>query len=187
MTAIFNFKKENMQKNWYVVYTKPKCEKKVAILLTRKKIEILLPLNCIKIQSFRSSKILKDPLFKSYVFVHVIGNEINLVKQTEGVISLLHWMGEPAVIKEDEITAIKEFTNDYKNIVLERTEVNTNDIAGRVDGPAYSMGGKVFTLTNKTVKVNLPSLGYIMVATMEDEGVFAREAIMLQNNSFSPS
>ena len=28
-----------MQKNWYVVYTRPQCEKKVAALLTKKKIE----------------------------------------------------------------------------------------------------------------------------------------------------
>jgi transcription antitermination factor NusG len=176
-----------MQKNWYIVYTKAKCEKKVAALLTKRKIENFCPLNCIKIQSLRRNKILQEPLFKSYVFVNITEDEISLVKQTDGVISQLYWMGEPAIIKEDEIAAIKEFTNDYKNIVLERTQVNTNDVARIVDGPSYSMGGKVFTLTNKTVKVNLPSLGFIMVATMEDESIFAREAIMLQNNSFSHS
>jgi transcription antitermination factor NusG len=176
-----------MQKNWYIVYTKPKCEKKVAVSLTKKKIENFCPLNCIKIQSLRRNKILHEPLFKSYVFVNITENKISSLRQAEGVISVLYWMGKPAIIKDDEIAAIKEFTNDHKNIVLERTQVNTNDIARIVDGPSYSMGAKVITLTNKTVKVNLPSLGYIMVAKMEDEGIFAREAIMLQNNSFSPS
>ncbi len=33
-----------MQKNWYIIYTKPKCEKKVAAFLTKKKIENFLPL-----------------------------------------------------------------------------------------------------------------------------------------------
>jgi transcription antitermination factor NusG len=117
--------------------------------------------------------------------VNITEKETSLLKQADGVISLLYWMGKPAIIREDEIEAIKEFINDHQNIELERTQVNTSDIARIVDGPLYSMDGKVFALKNKTVKVNLPSLGYIMVARMEEESIFARKAIMLQNNSFS--
>ncbi len=175
-----------MQKNWYVVYTKPDCEKKVSLFFTKKKIENFCPMNCIKIQSFRRNKILQEPLFKSYVFVKMEENDIYLLKQADGVISLLYWMGKPAVIREDEIDAIKEFTNDHRCIELERSQVNMNDIARVVDGPTYSIEGKVFAVKNKTVKVSLPSLGYIMVATMEDESIFARET-MLQSNSFSRS
>src|ERR1035437_9783104 len=174
-----------MQKNWYIIYTKPKCEKKVAVSFTKKNIENFCPLNCIKIQSFRRSKTLQELLFKSYVFVNITEKETSLLKQADGVISLLYWMGKPAIIREDEIE--KESINDHQNIELERTQVNTSDIARIVDGPLYSMDGKVFALKNKTVKVNLPSLGYIMVARMEEESIFARKAIMLQNNSFSHS
>jgi len=175
-----------MQKNWYAVYTKPNCEKKVASLFTKRKIENFCPLNCIKIQSFRRGKIIKEPLFKSYVFVNITGDEITQLKQVDGVISLLYWMGKLAIIREDEIEAIKEFNNNHENIELERTHVNTTDIARIVDGPSYSMDGKVFALKNKTLKVYLPSLGYVMVAKMGDESIFARET-MLQNNSFSHS
>ncbi len=110
-----------------------------------------------------------------------------MLKQTDGVISLLYWMGKPALIREDEISAIKEFTKNHHNIELERTQVNTIDIARIVEGPLYSIEGKVFALKNKTVKVNLPSLGYRMVAKMEDESIFGRGATMLQDNSFSHS
>lgn len=165
-----------MQKNWYAVYTKPSCEKKVASLFTKRKIENFCPLNSSKIKSFRRSKILQGPLFKSYVFVNITLAEIALIKQTDGVISILHWMGEPAVIKQDEIDAIKEFTSDHQNIELERTQVNIHDIARVVDGPSYSMEGNVFALKNKTLKVSLPSLGYIMIAKMEDESIFGMEA-----------
>ncbi len=176
-----------MQKNWYVVYTKPECEKKVSLFFTKKKIENFCPINCIKIQSFRRNKIVQEPLFKSYVFVKMEKNEIYLLKQADGVISLLYWMDKPAVIREDEIAAIKEFTNDHRCIELERTQVNMKDIARVVDGPTYSIEGKVFAIKNKTVKVILPSLGYVMVTRMEDENIFARETTILQNNSFSRS
>jgi transcription antitermination factor NusG len=176
-----------MQKNWYAVYTKPHCEKKVAALFTKRKIENFCPLNGKKIKSFRRHKILQEPLFKSYVFVHITPLEINLLKRKDGVISMLYWKGEPAVIKQDEIDAIKEFTNDYKNIELERTHVNMEDVVHVVDGPSYSIDGNVFALKNKTLKVNLPSLGYIMIARMEEESIFGREVPMLQNNLFAHS
>jgi transcription antitermination factor NusG len=121
------------------------------------------------------------------VFVHITPLEINLLKRKDGVISMLYWKGEPAVIKQDEIDAIKEFTNDYKNIELERTHVNMEDVVHVVDGPSYSIDGNVFALKNKTLKVNLPSLGYIMIARMEEESIFGREVPMLQNNLFAHS
>ena len=187
MTAILNFKKKNMQKNWYAVYTKPHCEKKVASLFTKRKIENFCPLNSKRISSFRRSKILHEPLFKSYVFIHITPQEINLLRRKDGVISVLYWMGAPAIIKQDEIDAIREFTNDYKNIELERTQVNMEDVVHIVDGPSYSIDGNVFALKNKTLKVNLPSLGYILIAKMEDESIFRREVPMLQNNFFAHS
>src|SRR5665647_3490952 len=102
-----------MQKNWYIVYTKAKSEKKVAVSLSKRKIETFCPLNCIKKQFlFRHSKILQEPLFKSYLFVNITEKETSMLKQADGVISLLYWMGKPAIIREDEIEAIKEFIND---------------------------------------------------------------------------
>src|SRR6185295_9884757 len=103
-----------MQKNWYAVYTRPHCEKRVVSSLTKRKIENFCPLNCRKIKSFRRSKILQEPLFRSYVFVYITFAEADLVKQINGVINILYWRNEPAVIKQDEINAIKEFTNDHR-------------------------------------------------------------------------
>ena len=163
-----------MQKNWYIVYTKPKSEKKVAALFTKKKIENFCPLNCKQIRSSWRNKTLQEPLFSSYVFAYITETETIKIKQTDGVISLVYWKGSPAIIKHDEIEAIKGFTIDYHNIKLERTIINPNDIVRIVDGPDYSIEGKVLTVKNKTVKVNLPSLGYTMIAEMETEDIMGR-------------
>jgi len=176
-----------MQKSWYAVYTRANHEKKVSLLFTKKRLENFCPINTIKIKSFRRIKLLSEPLFKSYVFVNISDSELHLLKQVDGVISLLYWMGKPAIIKKDEIEAIKEFVNDHQNIALEKAHVNTNDTTHIIDGPSYSIEGKVLSLKNKNIKVNLPSLGYTMVAKIEDESLFGREATILQNNSFSNS
>jgi transcription antitermination factor NusG len=175
-----------MQKNWYAVYTKPHCEKKVASLLTKRKIENFCPMNCRKIKSFRRIKILQEPLFKSYVFVNMTSAEIPLIKQTDGVISMLYWTGVPAVIRKDEIEAIREFASNYKNIELERTQVNEHDAVQFVDGSSYTIEGNVFAVKNKTLKLKLPSLGYVMITEMEDESIFGRESL-IENRSFVSS
>ena len=65
----------NEDKNWYAVYTKPRWEKKVAGLLERKGIESYCPLNKVQRQWSDRKKIVMEPLFQSYVFVHVGAGE----------------------------------------------------------------------------------------------------------------
>ena len=61
----------NSERNtfWYVVYTKPNWEKKVAELLEKKGIEQYCPLNKVQKQWHDRKKTVWEPLFKSYVFV----------------------------------------------------------------------------------------------------------------------
>ena len=173
-----------MQKNWYAVYTKQQCEKRVATLFTKKKIENFCPLSCVETQSFRKHKLVFEPLFKSYVFVYVTEAETESLKNTDGVVNLLYWLGTPAVIKDDEIAAIREFVNDHRNIKLERTLVNINDVARNFNASSYAIEGKLVTVKNKTIKINLPSLGYTMIAKIEDDSIFGRNESLVQNKTF---
>lgn len=173
-----------MQKNWYAVYTKPQCEKKVAAMFTKKKIENYCPLTCVETQNFRRHKLVFEPLFKSYVFVFVTESETEMIRNMDGVVNMLYWLGKPAVIKEDEIAAIREFSNDYRNIKLERTVVDINDVARNFNASSYAIEGKLVTIKNKTIKINLPSLGYTMIAQFENEDVFGRNESILPNKSF---
>ncbi|MEI9958604.1 MAG: transcription termination/antitermination NusG family protein [Ferruginibacter sp.] len=56
---------------WHAVYTKPRWEKKVAALLEARGIEYYCPLNKVVKQWSDRKKVVLEPLFKSYVFVHV--------------------------------------------------------------------------------------------------------------------
>ena len=164
-----------MQKNWYIVYTKPKYEKKVAALLAKRKIDSFCPFNSKLVNSSRRNKMLKEPLFNAYVFVHTTPADITQVLHVDGVINLVYWKGSPAIINEDEIETIKGFIADYRNIKILRTQVNVDDVARIIDGPSYSIDGKVVTVKNKMIKVNLPSLGYTLIAEMQTDNVMGRE------------
>ena len=176
-----------MQKNWYVVYTRPQCEKKIAALLTKKKLENFIPLVCVEAQRARRNKVTFKPLFQSYVFVHTTEQEAAMLKQVDGVINLLYWLGRPAVINEAEINAIREFTSDYENIGLERLSVNSSMMEHSIYRSSYEIEGNLVAVKNKTIKINLPSLGYAMIANLKEGSVFGRERAMSQNYIFAQS
>ena len=152
---------------WYAVYTRPRWEKKVAESLTRKKIENYCPLNKVLHQWSDRKKMVLEPLFTSYVFVHISRDEQLAVRQTEGVINFVYWLRKPAIIRNEEMETIKRFLNDHTNVRLEKIEVNTNDIVKIVSGPLMLREGKVIEIMHRTVKVLLPSLGYSLIAQVD--------------------
>ncbi|WP_026727850.1 UpxY family transcription antiterminator [Flavobacterium denitrificans] len=93
--------------NWYVLYTKPKWEKKVAERLTQIGVECYCPLiTQIKQWSDRKKKV-EIPLFNSYVFVQLSEIDRNTVFNIPGVVRYLFWLGKPAVVRDEEISIIK--------------------------------------------------------------------------------
>ena len=64
-----------LNRKWYAIYTRPRWEKKVNLLLGGKGIESYCPLNKIKRKWSDRLKTIQEPLFKSYVFVKIDDGE----------------------------------------------------------------------------------------------------------------
>ena len=159
------------EKKWYAVYTKSRCEKKVADLLTRKGIENYCPLNRVQKQWSDRKKIILAPLFTSYVFVRVSSDDQLAIRQTDGILNFVYWLSKPAVIRDEEIEVIKQFLNEHTFVRLEKVSMNINDMVRIVAGPFMELEGKVVSFKNKSVKVMLPSLGYLMHVEIETANV----------------
>jgi len=158
-------------KKWFAVYTRPKWEKKISEILTRKKIENYCPLNKVVRQWSDRKKIVLEPLFTSYVFIRVTEQELWSIKQTDGVISLVYWLGKPAVIRNSEIDIVKKFLIGHTNVKLERTDVNISDTVRVIGGPLMEQEGHVLSVGNKSIKIMLPTLGYLMFVEVEAANV----------------
>jgi transcription antitermination factor NusG len=172
------------EKNWYAIYTKPRWEKKTAELLSKKRIESYCPLNkVVRTWSDRKKTIL-EPLFKSYVFINITEKEQTYVRQTDGVLNFVYWLGKPAVIKTPEIEAIRDFLEEYQNVHLEHVDVNINDTVKIKRGPLMEQEGDVLEIKNRTVKVYLPSMGYALIAEVEKANVevLTRANVFKRNN-----
>ncbi len=156
-----------MTRNWYAVYTMPRQEKKVASLLTKKGISNYYPLNNTTSTAPHTKKIKKDPLLQSFVFVYSTETELYALKKIPGVINFIFWKAKPAVISEEEINVLQQFTSLYSNIRLERSNVNIGAPVRIVDDPVISFKENSATIRFQTLKIILPTLGYTMIADRE--------------------
>jgi transcription antitermination factor NusG len=103
--------------NWFVLYTKPRNEVKVAERLAAAGITVYCPMvTTVKQWSDRKKKV-TVPLFTSYVFVNVAEAQRPAVFDIPGVVRYLFWLGKPAVVRAEEIAVIKEMLSDtYKDV-----------------------------------------------------------------------
>lgn len=153
------------EKKWYAVYTKPRWEKKIDTVLLRKGIESWCPLQKVERQWSDRKKIIEDPLFKSYVFVHIDTSERSKVLMTDGVLNFVHYLGKPAVIRDEEVNIIKHYLaeKDASIVILseegfkEETKIRVNHGVFMGNEGTVLRGGK------KKVYVKLESLGQVMV------------------------
>src|SRR5450432_3293314 len=117
-----------MERNWYAVYTKSHCEKKVAALLSKKEIKNYYPLNRIVDFQYNRKRTAYQPLLSTMVFVYITDKQMDIIKKTNFVINFVYWLGKPAVIKNDEIMNMQYFTTEYSNVKLIKTSVNPNEL-----------------------------------------------------------
>jgi transcription antitermination factor NusG len=103
--------------NWFVIYTKPKNEKKVAYLLESLGIQVYCPMvTTIKQWSDRKKKI-TVPLLNSYVFVKIADSSRDKVFEVPGVVRYLFWLGKPAIVRDLELVLIREMLEEtYKKV-----------------------------------------------------------------------
>lgn len=149
--------------NWYVVYTKPKWEKKVAEQLLQKGIECYCPLiSQIKQWSDRKKKV-EVPLFNSYVFVRLNEADRNLVFQSSGVVRYLFWLGKPAIVRDEEIDTIKKWLSAPDQYEISVSSLQVGDKVVLESGPFKSHEAVVREVNrNDNYVLLLESMGCVL-------------------------
>jgi transcription antitermination factor NusG len=148
--------------NWYVVYTKPKWEKKVAEQLQKRGIECYCPLIAqIRQWSDRKKKV-EVPLFNSYVFVQLAESDRNSVFDTVGVVRYLFWLGKPAIVRDEEINVIKKWLNNADTIDVAVASYQIGDSIQLESGPFSAQTATIQDMTNTHYVLVLESMGCVL-------------------------
>jgi len=147
-----------MEKKWFVVYTRPQQELKVAGQLSAMGITNYCPtITLIKQYSDRKKKVIK-PLLSSYVMVQLEEKERNKVFTCSGIVRYLFFLGKPAVVPASDISLMQYHLNGVYND-FKVTTLSVGDSHRITEGPFSGFTGKVVETNNTKVKLELASLG----------------------------
>jgi transcription antitermination factor NusG len=155
------------KKIWYVVYTKPRWEKKVHATMTTRGLESYCPLNKVRKQWSDRIKLVEEPLFKSYVFVHVTEEEQGRIRMVDGVLNYVYWQGKPAIVKDKEIDNIRRFLNEHEDVQIRSLDFQPQDKVLIRSGILMDKEAMIQRVLHQTVEVVIESLGYKLVAQID--------------------
>lgn len=144
--------------NWFVLYTKPRFEKKVEERLLSFGIEAYCPIRKeIRFWSDRKKKV-DIPVLPSMVLVRLKEEDVNDVFNIDGVIRYMFWLGNRAVVTEHEVDLLKNYLEGNKILDQEIIKFNLGD---KINIPAFNNeNGVVERISNNTAWIFLESLGY---------------------------
>ena len=145
--------------NWYVLYTKPRNEKKVEEKLLSLGINAYCP-TCSEIRYWSDrKKTIQVPVLPSMVLVNIDEKDINRVFESPGVVRYMFWLGKRATVRQSEINILKKYINGSYNFINSKlSDVKIGD-----DFSLSSFNnekGIVNRISNNNIWIYLKSIGY---------------------------
>ena len=148
--------------NWYVVYTKPKWEKKVAERLAAIGVVTYCPLVTQTRQWSDRKKTVRVPLFNSYIFVQMEEKERNRVFEVTGALRYLFWLGKPAVVRNSEIESIQNWLSAPSDFDVSLDQWKKGDQIVLESGPFASQSAVIQEVKQNHYILILESMGCVL-------------------------
>ena len=144
--------------NWFVVYTKPRFEKKVEERLLSLGIEAYCPVRKeIRLWSDRKKKV-DVPILPSMVLVKLEEKNVNDVFNVNGVVRYMFWLGKRAIVRQKEIDILKNYLKGNRLINQEILKFIPGD---RINVSGFNNeDGVVEKVSNNSAWIFLENLGY---------------------------
>jgi transcription antitermination factor NusG len=152
---------------WYVIYTRPRWEKKIAAILDQKGIENYCPLNKVERRWSDRKKTIMEPLFKGYIFIKIEEPKKWDIKQIDGIVNYVYYLGKPARIRENEINNIKFFLKEFTSVEVINNKIVIKDAVIINEGVLMNYKGMVIDVFGNKARVQIDSLGIRLSALFE--------------------
>lgn len=104
---------------WYPVYIRSRAEKKTALELSKRGVQVYLPMQKTLKQWSDRKKWVEEPLFKSYLFVWISSKEYDDVVRTHNVVRFIYFSGKVTYIPQQQIEFLQQYlAGNYQAEVL---------------------------------------------------------------------
>lgn len=161
----------NIQKNWYVLYTKPRHEFKAALQLDEIKYHHYLPtVTKLKKWSDRKKKV-TEPIFRSYIFLFGTEKERLNALQLPSIVRTVCFRGNPAIVPEWQINNLKKMLEGNPEVFVS-DQITTGTHVRVVSGPFEGVEGIVTYVQNqRSLAVSIETLHRSILVILPAESV----------------
>ncbi|ASZ13041.1 UpxY family transcription antiterminator [Chitinophaga pendula] len=130
--------------NWYLIYTKPRHEKKVAIQLENRGVTHLFPTTSVVKQWHDRKKIVTEPLFASYIFTFIRDSqEFYDVSDMDGVLKYIKFGKEIAVVPPTTIQNLQILMSGDATMEVVATTFQRGQHVVITSGPLCGIRGEI--------------------------------------------
>ena len=144
---------------WYVLYTKPRNEKKVAQRLSEAGYNVYCPLQKVRRQWSDRTKVVEEPLFKSHLFIQIEDHRRDEVFSFPGTVRYLFWLRRPAKVRQVEINTIQKWLGDYNHEDIDITDITPGDLVRITTGQFSGEEAVLLDRTQHKAVVQLKEIG----------------------------
>lgn len=164
--------RSNPPRRWYVIYTRPRWEKKVDELLKLQGIRSYCPLRKVKHKWADRMKEVELPLFNSYVFVNINPREELKVRATIGVLNFVYYLGKPAQIRDSVIENVRNCLEVFPDAeIMDIRQMEVGDRVKIKEGLMNQKEGQIIKLKGKNVIVVLDNLNCVLTTKIDIENL----------------
>ena len=159
---------------WYIIHIRNRHELKVAGGLTKKNLEIFLPIILERSQCRDRLRMLETPLFPGYLFVHTdlnYSDYYHIIRQ-DGVVRILGIKGQFTPVPEETIASIRKLINSGQSI-FPWSQLKLGKRLRVVNGPLAGAIGVIMRLKKggRLLVVGVELLGRSICVELADDTV----------------
>lgn len=135
--------------------------------MTRKGIECYLPLvKTLKQWSDRKKKV-EEPLFRSYLFIHIPISSYYDALNTPGVVRCVTFEGKPVIIPEQQIQAIRMYIGENEISPVNTGFFEPGKKVEVIRGPLRGLTGELLHLEGRhAVRIGIDAIGQSVYLTI---------------------
>jgi len=170
------------QKEWHVITTRSRAEKKVHADLTAQQIESFLPLQK-RLRQWKDRKKWVDlPLISGYCFVHITRQEYEKVLNTNNVVTYVKFDGKPAQVPASQIEFLKKMLSqsDFE-IEISHENFHSGKRVEIIDGPMIGIQGELISCRGKNrfmLRIKQMNTACLVEITADKLAVLPEKTIM---------
>jgi transcription antitermination factor NusG len=152
-----------MHKSWFAIYVKSRTEKKVSAELEKLGFDHYLPLIKVLKQWSDRKKWVVEPLFKSYIFVHIEPAQYYDVLKVYNVVRYITFEGKAVPIPPQQIEAIKFFLEDAEPEEITDMSWEKGQVVEVISGHMTGLTGELVEVKKKhKVRIKIEAINQII-------------------------